>query len=86
MNTLSMSMQDNDDMYLLMALKPSGMLSYIYEIGDDISFRFYTLAEVGEPYQPKFRDMIKEKGWIVEYGRQFDHYPWVADFFTGMRT
>ena len=65
---------------------PSGILAYEYEISEEVSFRFYTLAEVGEPYQPKFRDMIKEKGWIVEYGRQFDHYPWVADFFTGMRT
>ena len=65
---------------------PSGILAYEYEISEEVSFRFYTLAEVGYPYQPKFRDMIKEKGWTVEHGRQLDHYPWVADFVTGIRT
>ena len=47
MNTQGMAIQDKEDMYFLLALKPSGMLSYIYEIGDDIRFRFHTLAEVG---------------------------------------
>ncbi len=84
MNTQGVALQDNEDMYFLLALKPSGMLSYAYEIGDGISFRFHTLAEVGEPYQPRFRDMIKEKGWVVDYGVDLDYYPWMADFYRGL--
>jgi hypothetical protein len=83
-NMQGMATQDNEDMYFLLALKPSGMLAYVYEIGDDIRFRFHTLAEVGEPYQPVFRDMIKEKGWVVDYGVDLDYYPWMADFYRGL--
>jgi hypothetical protein len=61
-NMQGMALQDNEDMYFLLALKPSGMLSYVYEIGDDIRFRFHTLAEVGEPYQPVFREDDQGKG------------------------
>jgi hypothetical protein len=65
-------------MYMMHWLTPN------YEIGDDISFRFHTLAEVGEPHQPRFRDMIKEKGWVVDYGVNIDYDPWVADFYRGL--
>lgn len=61
----------------------NGMLHYRYDCNPDIGFDFYTLAEVGGPYQPWFRDEIARLGWVVEYGRYLTHYPWVADFVIG---
>lgn len=57
-----------------------GMLRYRYDCGPDLGFDFNTLAEVGAPYQQWFRDEINRQGWIVEFGRNIDYTPWVADF------
>jgi hypothetical protein len=47
-------------------------------------FPMLTLAEVGEPYQPVFRKMIEDYGWVVDYGVNLDYYPWMADFYRGL--
>ena len=61
----------------------TGMMWYEYA-NDEIVFACYTMAEDGEPYQPVFMDMIKEKGWVVDYGVNIDYYPWMADFYRGL--
>lgn len=62
-----------------------GMLRYHYSIdrSGDIAFDFHTLAEVGAPYQQWFKDAIAARGWAVEFGRDLDDTPWVADFVVG---
>ena len=62
--------------------KRGGMLRYRYEAGGCMGFSFNSLAEVGEPYQPWFREEIARRGWVVEYGRDLDERPWVADFLV----
>lgn len=59
-----------------------GMLRYQYALGEDqeVTFDFSTLAEVGEPFQQWFKDEIRTRGWIVEFGRDLDEKPYVADF------
>jgi hypothetical protein len=57
-----------------------GMLRYRYVAGGCMEFDFHMLCEVGEPYQPWFREEIERRGWEVEYGREMDEPPWVADF------
>lgn len=46
-------------------------------------FLFHMLCEVGAPYQPAARRIIKAQGWQVDYGRSIDVAPWVADFVRG---
>lgn len=62
-----------------------GMLRYRYAIDSsgEVAFDFNTLAEVGEPYQPWFREEIARRGWHVEFGRNLDETPYVADFVIG---
>jgi hypothetical protein len=57
-----------------------GMLCYRYDCGPEISFDFNMLCEVGEPYQQWFRDEIARRGLIVEFSRDIQAKPWVADF------
>lgn len=64
---------------ILTVLK-DGMLRYCYSVNRDIGFDFNTLAEVGAPYQAAFRSMIAQRGLKVEFGRDIDVKPWVADF------
>jgi hypothetical protein len=56
-----------------------GILVYSYNVSPDCGFRFHTLAEVGEPYQAEFREMIEKRGLDIEYGADLDHSPWVVD-------
>ena len=59
-----------------------GMLTYEYEsCGGDLAFSFNLLCEVGEPYQPWFRDEIRRRNLNV-VTRELDVPPWVADFAT----
>ena len=57
----------------------NGMLTYKYDVSDEISCAFHLLCEVGEPYQQAFIDEIAERGMTVET-RSLDCAPWVADF------
>ena len=61
----------------------TGMMRYEYA-DEEFGFTCSMMSEVGEPYQPRFRDMIKEKGWVVDYGVDLDYYPWMADFYRGL--
>lgn len=56
-----------------------GILRYQYDVNKDIGFDFNTLAEVGEPYQPWFRDEIAKMGLTVAFGVELDAAPWVVD-------
>lgn len=62
-----------------------GMLRYRYALdgSGEVAFDFHTLAEVGEPYQQWFRDEIARQGWQVEFGRDLEEKPYVADFVVG---
>lgn len=64
-----------------------GMLRYRYAIDDsgEVAFDFNTLAEVGEPFQQWFMDEIQRRGWTVEFGRDLEEKPYVADFVTGTK-
>jgi len=64
----------------------NGYMEYTYSLdenNDEVDFKFSTLAEVGEPYQPWFKDQIKRRGMVIAYGANLIHYPWVADKFLG---
>ena len=61
----------------------TGMMWYEYA-DDEFGFTCYTMAEVGEPYQPRFRKMIEDYGWVVDYGVNIDCHPWMADFYRGL--
>ena len=61
----------------------TGMMRYEYA-DDEFGFSCSMMSEVGEPYQPVFKGMIKEKGWVVDYGVNIDCYPWMADFYRGL--
>lgn len=67
-----------------LTVQKGGMLRYRYEAGGCMEFDFHTLAEVGEPYQPWFRNKIERLGWVVEFGMDLDEAPWVADFKIGV--
>lgn len=64
-----------------------GMLRYRYAIDDsgEVAFDFNTLAEVGEPYQQWFKEEIQRRGWTVEFGRDLEEKPYVADFVIGTK-
>lgn len=64
-------------------IKKGGMLVYHYLATPECGFEFNTLAEVGQPFQPAFREIIKQRGLIVEFGRELDERSWVADFVVG---
>ena len=61
----------------------TGMMRYEYA-NDKFGFACSMMSEVGEPYQPVFKGMIKENGWVVDYGVNLDYYPWMADFYRGL--
>ena len=64
----------------------NGYMEYTYSIGwseDSAVFVFNTLAEVGEPFQPWFKNLIKRHGMSIAYGVELDSYPWVVDKFLG---
>lgn len=61
----------------------TGMMRYEYA-DEEFGFTCSMMSEVGESYQPVFRKMIKEKGWVVDYGVDLDYYPWMADFYRGL--
>lgn len=62
-----------------------GLLVYRYQTCAEIGFVFHTLAEVGAPYQPWFRDEIARRGWYVVHGVELERAPWVADVLVGIR-
>lgn len=64
-----------------------GMLRYRYAIDDsgEVAFDFNTLAEVGEPYQQWFKEEIQRRGWTIEFGRDLEEKPYVADFVIGTK-
>ena len=66
--------------------KPNGMLTYRYCAHGMMQFKFHTLAEVGAPYQSAARRIIESNGWKVDYGRDIDAPPWVADFAVRVAT
>ena len=57
-----------------------GMLRYRYTAGGCMDFDFNTLAEVGQPYQKAFLDLIEKRRLKIEFSRNIDEKPWVADF------
>lgn len=58
-------------------------LVYRYGIGPDISFEFYSLAEVGEPYQEKAKQEAERTaafwGKTIHFGLDINSPPWVVD-------
>ena len=58
-------------------------LVYTYDIGPDMGFEFYTLAEVGEPWQDEARAERQRTanlwGKTVVEGVEIDRAPWVVD-------
>ena len=61
----------------------TGMMRYEYD-NEEFGFTCSMMSEVGESYQPVFRKMIKDCGWVVDYGVDLDYYPWMADFYRGL--
>jgi hypothetical protein len=41
----------------------SGMLTFDYEAGPDMSFKFHLLSEVGEPWQEQAVAVLRANGW-----------------------
>lgn len=62
------------------------ILRYRYALDGtgEIAFDFNTLAEVGAPYQQWFKDEILRRGWTVDYGRDLDEKPYVADVLVSI--
>lgn len=64
-----------------MVVGKGGVITYKYDIDGmpDIGFEFTLLSEVGESYQRRFRELMAERRWTVERGRDIDTTPWCAD-------
>lgn len=54
---------------------------YVYDATEEVRFNFHTLTEVGAPFQPEARAILKERGWEVIHGHFIDKKPWVIDKF-----
>lgn len=73
-----------DGVFYGIHLEPlTGMMRYEYD-DDEFGFTCSMMSEVGESYQPVFRKMIEDYGWVVDYGVDLDYYPWMADFYRGL--
>lgn len=68
-----------------LSIKTGGMLQYSYRAGGCVDFKFNSLCEVGAPYQQFFRDEIARRGLLVEFNRDTEEKPWVADYVVGKR-
>ena len=62
---------------------PVRALVYRYSAGPDIDFEFYTLAEVGEPWQAEAKAEAQRTaafwGKTIRYGMEIEHAPWIVD-------
>lgn len=56
-----------------------GYLVYEYELEGGTSCRYFSLAEVGKPYQPWFREAIERADLCVRFGAEIDWHPHVVD-------
>lgn len=63
----------------------NGMLRYQYDAGPEMSFDFTLICECGEVYKNIYLRWFTAEGWVVEFGRDLDVYPWVADFLIEVK-
>ena len=69
-----------------LVVKEYGLLSYQYPAFlhcPDASLEFSMLCEVGQRYQPLFQRLLDELislGFKLQFGRNIEKRPWVADF------
>lgn len=57
-----------------------GMLTYKYDIDENVGFAFHMLCEVGQPWQPEFLALQDERNIEVNRGFELNFKPYCADF------
>lgn len=64
-------------------------LKYIYDVSDDMGFEFFTLAEVGEPWQEEAKEEATRTavfwGLNIVHGVEIDQAPWIVDILVDIK-